>query len=160
MSADRVSRRSFLARACGGSLAAACGTLGLPAVLAALPVTEVTGRAEGQERAYPIPAADGVSIDRTEAVIIVRYQNEAFALALTCPHENAAVKWIAVENRFQCSRHDSRYTPRGAYISGRSTRNLDRFAVRRDGASLLVNLDRTIQVDRDPAGWAAAKITL
>ncbi len=94
MSPDRVSRRSFLARACGGSLAAACGTLRLPAVLAALPVTEITGRTEGLERAYPIPAADGVSIDRTEAVIIVRYRNEAFALALTCPHENAAVKWL------------------------------------------------------------------
>jgi nitrite reductase/ring-hydroxylating ferredoxin subunit len=160
MSADRVSRRSFLARACGGSLVAACGTLGLPAVLAALPTTEITGRTEGLERAYPIPAADGVSIDRTEAIIIVRYQNEAFALGLTCPHENAAVKWIAVEGRFQCSRHDSRYTPQGAYISGRSTRNLDRFAIRRDGASLLVNLDKVIQADRDPAAWAAAKIAL
>lgn len=160
MSPDRVSRRSFLARTCGGSLAAACGTLRLPAVLAALPVTEITGRTEGQERAYPIPAADGVSIDRTEAVIIVRYKNEAFALALTCPHENAAVKWIAVDNRFQCSRHDSRYTPEGTYISGRSTRNLDRFAVRRDGASLVVNLDKIIQADRDPAGWSAAQVML
>ena len=33
-----------------------------------------TGLSNGQDRSYPIPAADSVSIDRSQAVIIVRHQ--------------------------------------------------------------------------------------
>ena len=71
------------------------------------------------------PAADGVASTGRRRTVGV------YAFALACPHENAAVKWVAKEQRFQCTRHDSRYTPEGQYTSGRATRNLDRFPIRR-----------------------------
>jgi hypothetical protein len=37
---------------------------------------------------------------------------------------------------------------------------MDRFAIRRDGAELVVDLDRLIRSDQDPAGWAAATVAL
>ena len=89
--------------------------------------------ASGPELTYPIPAADGATIDRDNGVIIVRFRNKVFAFNLSCPHENAAVRWKAAVNRFECSRHDSRYTPDGLYTSGRATRNMDRFALKRNG---------------------------
>ena len=52
-------------------------------------------------------------------------------------------------------------TQDGVYMSGRSTRNLDRFSVvHQNGASLVVSLDKVIQADRDPAGWSAAQVML
>ena len=158
MSSERLTRRLFLARTCGGSIAATCGALVLSGPLAALPVREIDGLSTGQDRAYPIPAADSVSIDRSQAVIIVRHQGKVFALNLTCPHQNAAVKWLEKDGRFQCTKHDSKYTQDGVYMSGRSTRNLDRFVVHQNGASLVVSLDKVIQADKDPAGWAAAAV--
>ena len=160
MSSNDVSRRAFLATACRGSVAAACGGLLLPDALASLPIVEATGREVGQERAYPIPAADSVTVDRAQAIILVRHEGRVFVLGLTCPHQNAAVKWLPSDGRFQCTKHDSKYNPDGVYIAGRSTRNLDRFAIRREGGSLFVNLNKVIRADQDPAGWAAAELTL
>jgi len=79
---------------------------------------------------------------------------------LACPHQNAAVKWLPADDRFQCTKHNSKYTPDGAYIAGRATRNLDRFAVRRDGNVVVADLERLIQSDKDAAGWAAATISV
>ena len=44
--------------------------------------------------------------------------------ALSCPHQNNAVKWVAKDHCFQCTKHDSQYQPDGVYTSGRATRNL------------------------------------
>lgn len=128
--------------------------------LLGLPVASVEGQQSGNERSYPIPAADGVNIDRTAQVILVRFEGKAYAMALACPHENAAVKWIAKDHRFQCTRHDSQYTPQGTYTSGRATRNMDRFPIRRSGDALVVTVDRVHHSDADPAGWAAAHVDL
>ena len=125
-----------------------------------LPVAVIEGKQSGAEREYPIPSADGVSIDRSTQVILVRFEGKVYAMALACPHENAAVKWIAKDHRFQCTRHDSRYTPQGTYLDGRATRNLDRFPVRRAGESILVMVDRVYRSDKDPTGWAAAHVAL
>lgn len=159
MSAD-PSRRSFLHRAGLCGLALACSAALVPADLAALPIVGIEGAGDAAEKSYPLPASDSVSIDRAAAVILVRYQGHAFALRLGCPHQNAAVKWLQQEGRFQCSKHDSKYTPEGTYISGKSTRNLDRFPIRRDGAALLVDTAKVFQADTDPAGWAGAAVTL
>lgn len=159
MSDHDDSRRQFLQT--GGCLALALVAAGvLPRDLLAQPVQPITGTGSGQERTYPIPAADGVSIDHVEQVILVRSQNHAFAFNLSCPHQNAAVKWVETDRRFQCTKHDSKYQPDGVYTSGRATRNMDRFAIRRSGASLIVNLDKLIQSDVDAAGWAAAVVAL
>jgi len=74
------------------------------------------------------------------------------------PHENAVVKWLAKDGRFQCSKHDSQYTPNGTYTSGHATRNLDRFPIRRDGNSVVVSLDRVFHSDQNAQAWAAASV--
>jgi nitrite reductase/ring-hydroxylating ferredoxin subunit len=151
-----ATRRQFLQRTgCGIFTIAA---LGLPDAAGALPVSPIVGDGAGHERRYPIAAGDGVSIDRGSQVIVVRYANRVYAMALACPHENAAVKWLAKDRRFQCTKHDSQYTPEGAYTTGHATRNLDRFPVRRDGAALVVDVDRVYRSDQDLAAWKAASI--
>jgi nitrite reductase/ring-hydroxylating ferredoxin subunit len=131
--------------------------------LAGLPVFAMTGSAalgSPNEKRYPVPSGDCATIDRQSQVILVRYQGEVYAFALSCPHENAAVKWLPKDNRFQCSKHDSQYRPDGLHTSGRATRNMDRFAVRLDGASIVVDVTHWFQSDKDPAGWAAAAIRI
>jgi nitrite reductase/ring-hydroxylating ferredoxin subunit len=155
----RLCRREFIQTA--GCFAFALGALGLSSDTAlALPVAESEGVAEGAERRYPIPAGDSVNVDREAQVIIVRSQNHVYAFSLSCPHQNNAVKWVQKEARFQCTKHDSKYRPDGAYTSGRATRNLDRYAVRRAGDSVLVDMRHWMQSDKDPAGWAAATVAI
>jgi Rieske Fe-S protein len=63
-------------------------------------------------------------------------------------------------SRFECSRHDSRYEPDGTYTSGRATRNMDRFALRRSGGTVVVDISRLIQSDTNKAQWEAAALLL
>jgi hypothetical protein len=44
------------------------------------------------------------------------------------------------------------------HSAGRATRNMDRFPVRREGGTLLVDVSRIIRSDQDSAGWAAASV--
>ena len=120
----------------------------------------VSGTQENGWRRYPIPTADGVSIDRDAQVMIVRVQNEVVALSMVCPHQNAAVRWRQAALRFECTRHDSVYSPDGVYMGGRATRNMDRFPVKRSGNSLVVDADQMIQSDQQKAAWDAAALTL
>jgi Rieske Fe-S protein len=154
-----ASRREFLQRgsACGLFTLAA---LGLAAEATVLPVTLMAGSGDGEERSYDIPAADGVTIDRKSQVMLVRYGNHLFAMAMACPHEQAAVKWVKKDGRFQCTKHDSQYKPDGTYVTGHATRNLDRFPIRREDAKVLVNISKVYQSDKQAAGWAAATVTL
>lgn len=130
------------------------------AALAPLPIR--FGRAtliRGSDLTYPIPAADGATIDHDNQVILVRFQGKAYAFNLSCPHQNTALRWHPEDGQFQCPKHHSRYTPDGVFISGRATRSMDRFAVRRDGANILVDLDRLFRQDQDAADWNTAFIT-
>jgi Rieske Fe-S protein len=155
------SRRDFLKQAALAISGALVGVAGPAGSAAALPVTAGAPLcAAGAELTYPIPAADGATVDRDNGVIIARYQGRVFAFNLSCPHENAAVRWKAAVNRFECSRHDSRYEPNGTYTSGRATRNMDRFAVKRNGSSLVVDVSRLIQSDTQKAQWEAAAVLL
>jgi Rieske Fe-S protein len=143
----------------GGCFALAFVAAGLlPRELLAQPIQPITGTGSGEDRTYPIPAGDSVNIDKADQIILVRYQNHVFAFNLSCPHQNAAVRWVETAHRFQCTKHDSQYQPDGVYTSGRATRNMDRLPIRRNGASVVVNLDRMIQSDTDAAGWAAAVV--
>lgn len=136
--------------------------LGIPAAAAhALPVRFVRAvTMSGTERAYAIPAADGVEIDKDESVIVARAQGLAYAFSLACPHQNTALRWDADAKRFQCPKHHSRYEPDGTFIEGRATRSMDRFAVRTDAGKLMVDLDRLFREDEDPAAWKAAFVKL
>lgn len=155
------SRRRFL-EAAGGCLAGVIALLGLSANdvfgLPVLTTSPISSSAE--DKRYPIPASDSVNIDHDAQVIVVRAQGHAYVFNLACPHQQAAVTWLPSDNRFQCTKHDSKYRPDGTYMSGRATRNLDRFAIRRDGAQIVVDLDHLFQSDKDPAGWAAATIAV
>ena len=91
---------------------------------------------------------------------MARWQDAVYAFALSCPHQNTALKWE--DTGFQCPKHHSRFQANGDYIegSGRATRAMDRFAVTRDGSGISVNLDKLYQEDSDNALWTAAVIKL
>ena len=144
-----TTRRVFLQEAGGGLVAAFL-----------VAITATNAIAGSSEKRYPIPSSDGATVDREAQVILVRYQNRVVALALACPHQNAAVKWLPSDGRFQCSKHDSRYTPDGVHTAGRATRNMDRFPVTRDGASVVVDVSRVFRSDQDAAGWAGAAVAV
>jgi len=153
------SRRAFLQLAACLTISAAM--LGLSATDAdALAVTIEEGVQSGSERRYPVPASDGVTIDKVSQVIIVRYQAHLYAFNLACPHQNQMLRWLPKEGRFQCPKHESKYQPNGTFIDGRATRHMDRLAVRMDGASLVVAIDKMFQSDKDPSAWAAATVSI
>ena len=104
-------------------------------------------------------AADGVQIDKDQDVIIARAGGKVFAFNLACPHQNTAIRWDAGKTRFQCPKHKSIYTPEGVFVEGRATRGLDRFAVRKDGNSIVVNLDSLYEQDKDSDKWSKAFVT-
>jgi nitrite reductase/ring-hydroxylating ferredoxin subunit len=108
------------------------------------------------EKRYPMPAADGVSIDKDNGVIVARAGGKVYAFSLACPHQNTALRWNADDRQFQCPKHKSRYRDDGSFIEGRATRNMDRLAVRRDAAALVVDIDVLYQEDEHPKEWAAA----
>jgi cytochrome b6-f complex iron-sulfur subunit len=116
-------------------------------------------RLSAEEKSYPIPATDGVQIDKDQDVIIARTQGKVFAFNLACPHQNTAIRWDAGKTRFQCPKHKSIYTPEGVFVEGRATRGLDRFAVRKDGNSIVVNLDSLYEQDKDAEKWSKAFVT-
>lgn len=98
------------------------------------------------------------AIDQPAGVMLARYQGMVMALSMTCPHQQAAVRWVPQEQRFRCSKHDSKYQPNGTYTSGRATRNLDRFPIRRDGDAVVVNVTQVFKSDQDAAGWNNAAV--
>lgn len=158
---DLAGRRAFL-RELGAAAAAALAAAGVPwRTAAALPVLASRGAANGRQMvSYPIPAADGVEIDKKHEVILVRYAGAVYAFALSCPHQNTALRWNDGESRFQCPKHKSRYQPDGTFISGRATRNMDRLPIRRDGAQVVVDVGRVFESDQDKAGWSGAVVKL
>jgi Rieske Fe-S protein len=91
-------------------------------------------------------------------VILVRFQQKVYAFNLACPHENTALRWRQGDGRFQCPRHESQYQPDGTFITGRATRNMDRFAVKVAGGSLVVDLNRLFRSDQQAQDWAAAAV--
>jgi Rieske Fe-S protein len=149
-------RRDFLRTS---AFALAAMTFGLPIRSASAKVVAAAG---GRKvLSYQVPPTDGAEIDRDNEVILVRYQNEAFAFNLSCPHQNTALRWNDGAMRFQCPRHHSQYEPDGTFINGRATRNMDRFAIRRDaGNNIVVDPETLYQSDTDPTQWKAAVIKL
>src|SRR4051812_16416334 len=76
-------RREFFQQARGIALGVLLG-LGVSGRLAASmrPTVVTAHRLAGGKPAYPIPAQDGVQIDRDNAVILVRWQNALYAFNL------------------------------------------------------------------------------
>ena len=68
--------------------------------------------------------------------------------------------WIEDSGRFQYPKHQSKYSPDGTYQSGRATRGMDRYSIRRDGESVVVDLDLLRRQTDDEAAWDAAFVKL
>lgn len=159
----RPDRRSFLLNATLAVSGIALGLGATPREAVAWPLSLVTGHrssAGPDTITYPIPATDGAQIDKANEVILVRYQGEVYSFNLACPHRHVALEWFADQNFFRCPKHHSKYTPDGTFISGRATRGMDRFALTKDGGNVVVNVDQMFMQDKDPAGWAAAKLAV
>jgi nitrite reductase/ring-hydroxylating ferredoxin subunit len=151
-----TARRDFLRQTLvAGTALASLALLG--------PVHEVAAleprRARGPVK-YALPAVDGVAVDAGNEVILCRSGGEVYAFALSCPHQNTALKALPKNAGFQCPRHKSKYQPNGTFISGRATRNMDRLQITRDGNTITVDPDIAFESDTDPARWAAAVVKL
>lgn len=156
-----ITRREVLAGTAGCLAGLIASALGISkAEAAALPVRFHEGESGAGEIRYPIPATDGVNVDQRTQIILVRYQSKVCAMSLVCPHENAAVRWLPKEGHFECTKHHSRYTPEGAFITGRATRNLDRFPVHRDNNEIVVTTDGVFRSDQNGSAWASAMVQL
>lgn len=158
---DLLARRAFVERA-GIAAAAILLSLGVSRRALAMmrPGAVVALDRHNNIVTYPIPAADGVQIDRGNEVILARWHGTVIAFNLACPHQRAPLRWLASDDRFECPKHHSRYTPDGTYISGRSTRAMDRLAITRQGNTVAVNLDVVFKQPDQPGPWKAAQVEL
>jgi Rieske Fe-S protein len=141
------------------------GILAITALLTpkahAVPIRAMAALARrGTHVTYPVPATDGVTIDRDEDVILARTGGQIIAFSLSCPHQTTALRWQAKAGEFQCPKHKSRYKPDGVFIAGRATRAMDRFAIQREGDTVVVDVDRLFRADDEPADWSAAVVKL
>jgi len=152
---NRCDRRAFLSE---GATLLAVATLFAPAAQA-MPVRFLAalGR-RASFVSYALPATDGVTIDREQNVMLARVTGQVFAFSMTCPHQRTALRWQEGPSEFQCPKHKSRYRPDGSFIAGRATRAMDRFAISRDGETIIVDVDRLFRVDDQPTEWAAAVV--
>ena len=153
-------RREFLVESLRAA-AAVIAALGLSPMGADAMPTLIRAAASGaNEKSYVVPVADGVQIDKDNELILARSGKQVYAFALSCPHQNTALRWNGADNRFQCPKHKSQYRPDGAFIEGRATRGMDRYAVRHVGGNIMVDIDKLYQEDLDKASWLAAVITV
>ena len=154
-----ASRRQFLGEV-AAAIAAIVGGLSLAPARALAMRLDSASSVSGTLATYPLPPADGVTIDKEREVILVRWKGMVYAFRLSCPHQRTALKWKENDGRFQCPKHKSRYQPDGTFISGRATRGMDRYAVRRSGNEIVVDLSRVFLEDKDGTGWTAAVVKL
>ena len=154
-----VDRRAFLRATALGVLGALAGELAFPELARSIGTTAPT-RAGRAELRYTLPADDGVDVDEGNEVILVRWQGRAYAFSAKCPHRGGRLERRAADSRVYCLKHKARFRPDGAHDSGRSSRDLDRYDIRREGSSLVIQRDVLRRVDTDPAGWAAAVVSL
>jgi len=154
-----VDRRAFLRATALGVLGALAGEAALPALASAVGTAAPTATGKLELR-YALPTIDGVAVDEGNEVILVRWRERAYAFSTKCPHRGAQLEWRAAEGRVFCPKHKARFRPDGAHDSGRQSRDLDRYDIRREGTSLVIRLDTLRRADTDPTGWAAATVTI
>jgi len=154
-------RRRFLIEI-AGVVAGVTAAMGIHPVRAAAWSVDFASGLSGRagEVTYPIPAQDGVTIDKDQELILVRYQQSVYAFSLSCPHQKTPLRWQEAEHRFQCPKHKSTFEPDGAFISGRATRNMDRYAIRRDADKVVVDLGKLYREDESRENWISAVVRL
>lgn len=150
---ERADRRTFLREA----FTVASALAGLAALAPVSALQALTVEPAGTVR-YAIPTADSVSIDAKNEVILCRANGEVFAFALSCPHQNTALRALPGNKGFQCPRHKSRYQPNGTFINGKATRNMDRLPISRDGGEVVVDPAVAYASDTQLEQWRNAVV--
>ena len=117
------------------------------------------GSAEVAGKSYPYRRRRDADRQGQSTIVTLAERGGVFSLA--CPHQNTAIRWYEEGAPVQSPAH-SRFEVDGIYLkdSGRATRNMDRFAVRKDWNNVVVNLDKLYQEDEDEAAWKAAFVAL
>ena len=157
----RLDRRGFL-RDTAMAVAGALIANGLASQAAfAERVAVITPLSTGaRTRTYAIPAGDGVFVDEADGVVLARLQGKLFAFSIECPHKGARLQWLEGSKLLYCPKHKARFSADGAHVSGRQTRDLDRFAMRRVGANAVTVLDQVLDADQDASAWSAAVLSV
>jgi cytochrome b6-f complex iron-sulfur subunit len=101
-----------------------------------------------------------VTVDKAREVILVRHEQTVYAFGLSCPHQKTPLRWSQADGRFQCPKHKSMFKADGAFMDGRATRNMDRYAIRRDGGNVIVDLGKLYREDENRDEWIAAVVRL
>jgi len=85
-----------------------------------------------------------------------------YAFSLACPHQHTTLRWQETITSSNVRSTIRIFTATAFYIdgSGRATRGMDRFAVRRDNGNIAVDLDKLFQQDEDAAGGSGRAATL
>jgi nitrite reductase/ring-hydroxylating ferredoxin subunit len=111
-------------------------------------------------RSYALPSTDAVLVDESNDVIIARYSRKVYAFSQRCPHKGARLVWHEDEDRIFCPKHKARFMKNGDHASGRTSRNLDRYALRMQGREVIVDTDRIYREDRAPGEWSSAVLSV
>ncbi|MCC7194291.1 MAG: Rieske (2Fe-2S) protein [Gemmatimonadaceae bacterium] len=159
--AAAAGRRAFLrdvAFAAAGALVLTGGSAARALAASVAPVQPAG--ASGTQRTYPIPARDAIQVDASNDLILARWQGKVYAFSLRCPHRGARLEWRENEGRVFCPKHKARFAPDGTHDSGRESRDLDRYEIARQGASVTVDLGAVLHADQDADAWRAAVITV
>lgn len=152
-----MERREFLRNAALATVAALAALGSAPGPAFASTVRAIAPLRTGNPwQSYQLPASDSVAVDEAGGVIIARWQGRCYAFSIKCPHRGARLEWRGGEGRIFCPKHKARFRPDGAHDSGRASRDLDRFDVRRLGGELQVNLQALHRADQDATAWSAA----
>ena len=93
-------------------------------------------------------------------VLVVRAHSKLYAFPLECPHRGRLLEWQPGDSQFYCPKHKARFSTDGANIGGRRTSALDRYSLRRDGAKVMVSLDRAFSATDLPAERNAAALSV
>jgi Rieske Fe-S protein len=80
-------------------------------------------------------------------------------MSMTCPHRAVTtLEWWPDQHEFHCPKHDAHFAADGELIDGRPDRAMDRFAIRRSGATVVVDTGTTLQQDAQHDAWSRAAV--
>lgn len=74
---------------------------------------------------------------------VTSYQGSLYALYQKCPHLGCRVPFCGDSDQFECPCHGSVFNIKGEYLDGPAPRGMDRFAIRVEGDSVVVDTGST-----------------
>jgi cytochrome b6-f complex iron-sulfur subunit len=113
-------------------------------------------RRRGALLSYAVPKGEAVLVDSDNDVIIARSGRYAHAFSMRCPHKGAKLQWREEESKIFCPKHKARFDASGDHVSGRRSRNLDRYPIRIQDGALVVDTDTLYREDEQLDSWQKA----